>query len=113
MLEGSTTALRAAGIETYGNVFGFKGSVVFSGTPSRNYREFLRINTAISHLHFLVQHNGGVFLPPWGKSESWTLSVAHTHEHGARYVRNVARVGELVSGLSNAESEIFAVGSYN
>ena len=113
MLEGSMAALREAGIDTYGNVFGFKGSVVFNGMPARNYRDFLRISTGVSHLHFLVQHNGGVFLPPWGKSESWTLSVAHTEEHGARYVRNVARVGELVAGLSNADSEIFAVGSYN
>ena len=113
MLQGSTDALAAAGIPAYGNVFGFKGSVVFHDTPSRNYREFLRISTAISHLHFLVQHNGGVFLPPWGKSESWTLSVAHTHEHGERYVRNVARVGELTARLHDRDSEIFAVGSYN
>ncbi len=113
MLQGSTEALSAAGIPSYGNVFGFKGSVVFHDTPSRNYREFLRISTAISHLHFLVQHNGGVFLPPWGKSESWTLSVAHTHEHGQRYVRNVARVGELTAQLRDRDSDIFAVGSYN
>ncbi len=113
MLQGSTDALAAAGIPAYGNVFGFKGSVVFHDTPSRNYREFLRISTAISHLHFLVQHNGGVFLPPWGKSESWTLSVAHTHEHGQRYVRNVARVGELAAQLQDRDSDIFAVGSYN
>jgi glutamate-1-semialdehyde 2,1-aminomutase len=113
MLQGSMAALHAAGIPSYGAVFGFKGSVVFHDTPARNYREFLRISTAISHLHFLVQHNGGVFLPPWGKSESWTLSVAHTAEHGERYVRNVARVGELTAKLGDRDSEIFAVGSYN
>jgi len=113
MLDGSMAALRDAGVPSYGNVFGFKGSVVFHGTPSRNYREFLRISTGISHLHFLVQHNGGVFLPPWGKSESWTLSVAHTAEHGARYVRNVARVGELVTSLGDSQSDLFAVGSYS
>ncbi|MBI4936544.1 MAG: aspartate aminotransferase family protein [Actinobacteria bacterium] len=113
MLQGSTEALTTAGIPSYGNVFGFKGSVVFHDTPARNYREFLRISTAISHLHFLVQHNGGVFLPPWGKSESWTLSVSHTPEHGARYVRNVARVAELAAALGDRDSEIFAVGSYN
>ena len=113
MLQGSMAALEAAGIPSYGTVFGFKGSVVFHDTPARNYREFLRISTAISHLHFLVQHNGGVFLPPWGQSESWTLSVAHTHEHGARYVRNVARVAEMAAGLVDRDSEIFAVGSYN
>jgi glutamate-1-semialdehyde 2,1-aminomutase len=113
MLQGSMAALHAAGIPSYGTVFGFKGSVVFHDTPARNYREFLRISTAISHLHFLVQHNGGVFLPPWGKSESWTLSVAHTAEHGDRYVRNVACVGELTAQLGDRDSEIFAVGSYN
>jgi glutamate-1-semialdehyde 2,1-aminomutase len=113
MLEGSTAVLADAGIPSYGNVFGFKGSVVFHDTPSRNYREFLRISTAISHLHFLVQHNGGVFLPPWGKSESWTLSVAHIPEHGQRYVHNVARVAELAAGLGDRSSAIFAVGSYN
>ncbi len=113
MLRDSTDALTAAGIPSHGNVFGFKGSVVFHDTPSRNYREFLRISTAISHLHFLVQHNGGIFLPPWGKSESWTLSVAHTHEHGQRYSRNVARMAELVSGLGDRSSELFEVGSYN
>ena len=113
MLDGSLEALREAGIPAYGTVFGFKGSVVFSGNPARSYREFLGISTAISHLHFLVQHNGGVFLPPWGKSESWTLSVAHNEEHGARYVRNVARVAELVGGLADSSSDIFAVGSYN
>jgi len=106
-------ALRAHGVPSYGQVFGFKGSVVFHDTPSRNYRDFLRISTGVSHLHFLVQHNGGVFLPPWGKSESWTLSVAHTEDHGARYVRNVARVGELVAGLGDRRSDLFAVGSYN
>jgi glutamate-1-semialdehyde 2,1-aminomutase len=113
MLQGSSAALTAAGIPSYGNVFGFKGSVVFHDTPARNYREFLRISTAISHLHFLVQHNGGVFLPPWGKSESWTLSVAHTQDHGQRYAENVARVAELAVGLGDRTSEIFTVGSYN
>jgi glutamate-1-semialdehyde 2,1-aminomutase len=113
MLQGSSAALTAAGIPSYGNVFGFKGSVVFHDTPARNYREFLRISTAISHLHFLVQHNGGVFLPPWGKSESWTLSVAHTQDHGQRYAENVGRVAELAGGLGDRTSEIFTVGSYN
>lgn len=113
MLDGSLAALSDAGVPCYGTMYGFKGSVVFHDTPARDYREFLRISTAISHLHFLVQHNGGVFLPPWGKSESWTLSVAHTEEHGQRYVRNVARVAELAAGLNDRASEIFAVGSYN
>lgn len=109
----SSAALADAGIPSYGYVFGFKGSVVFHDTPARNYREFLRISTAVSHLHFLVQHNGGIFLPPWGKSESWTLSVAHTQEHGRRYSGNVARMAELVAGLGDRSSELFGVGTYS
>jgi hypothetical protein len=36
----------------------------------------LGIDLAVSHCHFLYQFNGGVFLPPWGKSESWTVTYA-------------------------------------
>jgi glutamate-1-semialdehyde 2,1-aminomutase len=113
MLRGSSAALSAHGHPSYGAVFGFKGSVVFHDRPATNYREFLRISTALSHLHFLVQFNGGVFLPPWGKSESWTLSVAHTDEDGERYVTNVQRVAEMVEGLLDRSSDLFAAGSFN
>ena len=113
MLAGSQAALAAHGIPSYGHVVGFKGSVVFHDTPPVNYREFLSISTALSHLHFLVQFNGGVFLPPWGKSESWTLSVAHDEADGQRYVDNIARVAGMVEHLADRDSELFAVGSFN
>jgi glutamate-1-semialdehyde 2,1-aminomutase len=112
MLAGSQAAMATAGAPSYGVVFGFKGSVVFHDRPATNYREFLAISTGVSHLHFLVQHNGGVFLPPWGKSESWTLSVAHSEADGDRYVGNVARVAELIHGLGDRSSELFAAGSF-
>ena len=113
MLAGSQAALAAEGIPSYGHVFGFKGSVVFHDRPATNYREFLAISTAFSHLHFLVQFNGGVFLPPWGKSESWTLSTAHTNDDGDRYVANMGRLAALGAGLSDRTSELFAAGSFN
>ena len=113
MLAGSQAALATAGQPSYGKVFGFKGSVVFHDRPATNYREFLKISTAVSHLHFLVQHNGGVFLPPWGKSESWTLSVAHSDADGDRYVSNVARVADLLTGLGDRSSDLFAAGSFS
>ena len=113
MLEECTRVLGENGQPTYGTVFGFKGSVVFHDRPATNYREFLGISTAVSHLHFLVQHNGGVFLPPWGKSESWTLSVAHTHEHGQRYIDNVERLAGMLGRLGDTSSEMFAVGSFS
>ena len=108
-------ALAAHGAPSYGNVFGFKGSVVFHDRRPRNYREFLAISTAVSHLHFLVQHNGGVFLPPWGKSESWTLSVAHTDDDGDTTSATSRRAGRAgLAGLGDRDaSDLFAVGSYN
>jgi glutamate-1-semialdehyde 2,1-aminomutase len=94
-------------------VFGFKGSVVFHGTPCTNYREFLAISTGDQPLHFLVQFNGGVFLPPWGKSESWTLSVGHSSVDGDLYVANVARLAEMAASLGDRSSALFASGSFN
>ncbi|MFM8266911.1 MAG: aspartate aminotransferase family protein [Ilumatobacteraceae bacterium] len=113
MLDAARASLAAHGHPSYGNVFGFKGSVVFHDTPATDYRSFLEISTALSHCHFLVQHNGGVFLPPWGKSESWTMSVAHTDAHGERYVANVAELGRLVAPLVDRSSQLYAVGSYS
>ena len=113
ILSGSQAAMATAGAPSYGTVFGFKGSCVFHDRPATNYREFLKISTAVSHLHFLVQHNGGVFLPPWGKSESWTLSVAHSDADGDRYIANVARVAELIHGLGDRKSDLFAAGSFS
>jgi glutamate-1-semialdehyde 2,1-aminomutase len=67
---------------------GAKGCVTFSTEPVRNYRDFLRIDERYSHCHWLFQHNGGVFLPPWGKSEQWLVSVQHTDEDVDRFLAN-------------------------
>ena len=45
-----------------------------------------------------MQHNGGVFLPPWGKVEQWLLSVQHEEEDVDRFVANFAPFAELVAG---------------
>jgi glutamate-1-semialdehyde 2,1-aminomutase len=113
IVDGSVAALAVAGQPAYGYHAGFKASVVYHGERATNYREFLRINTAVSHLHFLVQFNGGVFLPPWGKSESITMSVAHGTADADRYVANVARMAELLTTVDDRSSADFAVGSYN
>jgi glutamate-1-semialdehyde 2,1-aminomutase len=96
MLDGATAALRSVGAPWYGHRFGAKGCLVFYSRPVRDYREFLLVDGDISHAHWLIQHNGGVFLPPWGKSEQWTLSVQHSLEDADRFVANVERLaGEL------------------
>jgi glutamate-1-semialdehyde 2,1-aminomutase len=111
MFDGCTAALGAHGLPSYGIVHGFKGSVVVHDRPATNYREFLAIDTAISHLNYLVQHNHGVFLAPWAKSESWTLSVAHTADDGARLIDNMGRLGSMLGATSDDASELFEVGA--
>jgi hypothetical protein len=65
----------------------------------------------VSHLHYLVQYNNGVFNAPWAKTESWTLSVMHSSSDGERFVANVDRVGAMLEGVTDRRSELFAVGS--
>jgi glutamate-1-semialdehyde 2,1-aminomutase len=111
MFADASAALAAHGQPCYGIVHGFKGSVVFHDRPATNYREFLTIDTAVSHLHYLVQYNNGVFTAPWAKTESWTLSVAHTAADVERFVANVDRVGALLAPVTDRHSDLFAAGS--
>ena len=67
---------------------GAKGCVSFRSDPVHNYREFLLLESRYGHAHWLVQHNGGAFLPPWGKVEQWLISVQHQDEDIDRFVDN-------------------------
>lgn len=113
ILDNSLDALKQSGQPAYGYQHGFKVCVVFSGEVATNYRTFLSFNTGVSHLHFLKQFAGGVFLPPWGKSESITLSVAHSKLHADQYISNVAAFGAEIAKLGDRGSVEFAVGSFN
>jgi glutamate-1-semialdehyde 2,1-aminomutase len=75
---------------------GAKGCVVFSGRPVRNFRDFLDIRDSYSHAHWLFQHNGGVFLPPWGKIEQWLISVQHDETDIDRFIDNFATFAAAV-----------------
>jgi glutamate-1-semialdehyde 2,1-aminomutase len=77
---------------------GAKGCVTFRTEPVREFRDFLEIDTDIGHLHWLMQHNGGVFMPPWGKIEQWLLSVQHTEADVDRFAANFARLATAVAG---------------
>jgi glutamate-1-semialdehyde 2,1-aminomutase len=70
---------------------GAKGCVVFTDQPVRDFRGFLGIDDSYSQAHWLYQHNGGVFLPPWGKIEQWLISVQHDESDIARFTENFAR----------------------
>jgi glutamate-1-semialdehyde 2,1-aminomutase len=78
------------GLDAHVVSVGAKGCVVFSSEPVRDFRDFLRVDDAFSQAHWLYQHNGGVFLPPWGKSEQWLISVQHDQADIDRLTENFA-----------------------
>ncbi len=81
----------------YVSAYGAKGAVIFSPVRIRNYRDFLRYDSRYGHAHWLYQHNGGVFLPPWGKMEQWTLSVQHTADDIELAASNLERFARELS----------------
>jgi glutamate-1-semialdehyde 2,1-aminomutase len=76
---------------------GAKGSVIYSPSEVREYRDAIAIDERITYLAWLMQQNRGVFKAPWSKQETWTLSVAHSDEDADRYVENVEAFAEAVS----------------
>ncbi|HEY6792812.1 MAG TPA: aminotransferase class III-fold pyridoxal phosphate-dependent enzyme [Trebonia sp.] len=74
---GITRAIAGNGLTAHVVTAGAKGCVVFADQPVRDYRGFLTTDDSYSNAHWLFQHNGGVFLPPWGKIEQWLISVQH------------------------------------
>jgi glutamate-1-semialdehyde 2,1-aminomutase len=75
---------------------GAKGCVTFATEPVRNYRDFLKVDDRYNHVHWLFQHNGGVFLPPWGKTEQWLISVQHQDADLERFFGNFERFAAAV-----------------
>ena len=89
-VAGIESEIARTGLQAHVVAAGAKGCVVFSPQPVRDYRGFLGIDDRYSHAHWLFQHNGGVFLPPWGKIEQWLISVQHDETDIARLVGNFA-----------------------
>jgi glutamate-1-semialdehyde 2,1-aminomutase len=87
----SLHVLARYGVPGYVNAYGAKGAIVFSPDRIGDYRDFCRYDSRFGHGHWLYQHNGGVFLPPWGKMEQWTLSVQHSADDIAIVVANLDR----------------------
>jgi glutamate-1-semialdehyde 2,1-aminomutase len=77
---------------------GAKGCITFRKDPVREYRDFLDVDENLGHAHWLIQHNGGVFLPPWGKVEQWLISVQHDNDDVDRFARNFTRLAAAAAG---------------
>jgi glutamate-1-semialdehyde 2,1-aminomutase len=83
--------IEAYDLEAHVVAVGAKGCITFQREHVRDYRGFLGVPGEYSHAHWLFQHNGGVFLPPWGKSEQWLFSVQHTSDDVQRLADNFER----------------------
>jgi glutamate-1-semialdehyde 2,1-aminomutase len=93
---GITEAIEANGLTAHVVTAGAKGCVVFAADPVTSYRGFLGVDDRYSHAHWLYQHNGGVFLPPWGKIEQWLISVQHNEADIDRLIANFAKFAKAV-----------------
>ena len=96
-VAGAEQAIAEYGLAARVVSIGAKGCIVFTKEPVRDFRSFLAINDSYSHAHWLFQHNGGVFLPPWGKAEQWLISVQHDTGDIDRFNGNVARFAATIA----------------
>ena len=77
---------------------GAKGCVVFSSERLREYRDYAtKVDGELSVLAWLYHMNHGIFMTP-GVDEQWTLSIAHTDEHVARYLEAFEDFARDVTG---------------
>lgn len=96
MVHSCEEVLQKYGIQGHVLALGAKGCIVFSDKSLRNYRDFMDYDDRWGHLHWLFQHNGGVFLPPWGKCEQWMLGIQHTVDDVQRFVHNLETLGRTL-----------------
>ncbi len=96
-VAGIAREIARTGLAAHVVAVGAKGCVVFSPDPIRDYRGFLDVDDRYSHAHWLFQHNGGVFLPPWGKIEQWLISVQHDEPDIDLLVANFAAFASAVT----------------
>ena len=102
-VSGIEREIAAMGLQARVVTAGAKGCVEFSAQPVRDYRGFLLVDDRYSQAHWLFQHNGGVFLPPWGKTEQWLISVQHDEPDIDRLVENFAAFAATISEATATE----------
>ena len=88
-------------LPAYVTGIGAKGSVTYSATEVREYRDTIGIDERVTYLAWLMQQNRGVFKSPWAKMETWTLSIVHSDQDVQRYVDNFEAFAIAVSGRSD------------
>ena len=97
-VAGLEAIIAGSGLEAHVVAVGAKGCVVFQAEPVRNYRDFDSLDDRFNHAHWLIQHNGGVFLPPWGKMEQWLISAQHDESDIDRFLGNFEHLASALAG---------------
>jgi glutamate-1-semialdehyde 2,1-aminomutase len=90
-LAGCQRVIDEYGLPCYTTGVGGKGAVMYAPERLRDYRAYAGfdgdgVDADLSYLSWLYELTEGVFMTP-GIDEQWTLSVQHTDEDVARYVR--------------------------
>jgi glutamate-1-semialdehyde 2,1-aminomutase len=98
LAEGCGAVIERHRLPAYVTGVGAKGSVIYSASPVREYRDTLRIDERITYLAWLFQQNRGVFKSPWSKQETWTTSVFHTEDDARRYIENFEAFASAIAG---------------
>ena len=95
--DGITATISEFGLDAHVVAVGAKGCVVFQNEPVRDYRGFIGLDDRFNHAHWLLQLNGGVFLPPWGKMEQWLISAQHDEADIDRFLANFTALAEALT----------------
>ena len=70
---------------------GAKGAITYTERLPRNYEEFGAVDGRFAYAAWLVQFNGGVFLPPWSKGEQWLISAQHSEADIGHYLATLEK----------------------
>jgi glutamate-1-semialdehyde 2,1-aminomutase len=97
MKDGLTAVIEKYRLGAYVTGRGAKGSIIYSPTTVREYRDTVGVDERVTYLAWLFQQNRGVFKSPWSKQETWTLSVWHTEEDARRYIDNFEEYAAAVT----------------
>jgi glutamate-1-semialdehyde 2,1-aminomutase len=95
--DGCTAAIEKHRLPAHVTGVGAKGSVIYSATPVREYRDAVGIDERITYLAWLVQQNRGVFKSPWTKQETWTTAITHSEDEAGRYVANFEELASMLA----------------
>jgi glutamate-1-semialdehyde 2,1-aminomutase len=98
LADGCEAVIDEHRLPAYVTGLGAKGSVIYSATPVREYRDAIAVDEQVTYLAWLFQLNRGVFKSPWSKQETWTTSVVHTEDDARRYVENFAELAAAIAG---------------